>query len=306
MTLQQLNYIIAVDNERHFARAAEACHVTQPTLSMMIQKLEEEMDLQIFDRSKQPVMPTSEGIQLIEQARVILQEVGKFKDIGASVKDTIAGELRVGIIPTLASYLMPLFISDFLEKYPLVKLIVEEINTQNIIESLKKGSLDVGILATPLHESSLLEQAIFYEEFYLYTPQAQQKNYIVPEDINPNELLLLEEGHCLRGQVINLCELRRSEDKQLVYQSGSLETLIHLVDSQQGITILPELAALRLDKERQKQLTRFQKPSPVREISLVKHRNFVKSRLIEVLGEEILSHLPKALKKKKEMLVVEL
>ncbi|MDW3645442.1 MAG: LysR substrate-binding domain-containing protein [Bacteroidia bacterium] len=306
MTLQQLNYIIAVDNERHFARAAEACHVTQPTLSMMIQKLEEELDLQIFDRSKQPVMPTSEGLQLIEQARIILQEVGKFKDIGASAKNIISGELRVGIIPTLASYLMPLFISDFLEKYPLVKLIVEEINTQNIIESLKRGNLDVGILATPLNESSILEQPLFYEEFYLYTPQAQKKNYIVPEDINPNDLLLLEEGHCLRGQVINLCELRRAEDKQLVYQSGSLETLIHLVDSQQGITILPELAAFRLDKERQKQLTRFQKPSPVREISLVKHRNFVKSRLIEVLGEEILGHLPKALKRKKEMLVVEL
>lgn len=306
MTLQQLNYIIAVDNERHFARAAEACHVTQPTLSMMIQKLEEELDLQIFDRSKQPVMPTSEGLQLIEQARIILQEVGKFKDIGAAAKDIIAGELRVGIIPTLASYLMPLFISDFLEKYPLIKLIVEEINTQNIIESLKKGNLDVGILATPLNESSILEQPLFYEEFYLYTPQAQKKNYIVPEDINPHDLLLLEEGHCLRGQVINLCELRRAEDKQLVYQSGSLETLIHLVDSQQGITILPELAAIRLDKERQKQLTRFQKPSPVREISLVKHRNFVKSRLIEVLGEEILGHLPKELKRKKEMLVVEL
>lgn len=306
MTLQQFNYIIAVDNERHFARAAEACHVTQPTLSMMIQKLEDELDLQIFDRSKQPVMPTTEGKLLIEQARVILQEVGKFKEISNSSRDEVSGELKVGIIPTLASYLMPLFIREFLHKYPLVKLIVEEINTERIIKSLKKGMLDVGILATPLHEASILEQPIFYEEFFLYTPQAQKKNFIVPEEINPHELLLLEEGHCLRGQVMNLCELRRNEDKRLVYQSGSLETLIHLVDSEQGITILPELAALRLSPEKQKQLTRFQNPSPVREISLIKHRSFVKSRLIDLLGEEILLHLPKSLKKKKEMQVVEL
>ncbi|MEM6800335.1 MAG: LysR substrate-binding domain-containing protein [Bacteroidota bacterium] len=306
MTLQQFNYIIAVDNERHFARAAEACHVTQPTLSMMIQKLEDELDLQLFDRSKQPVMPTTDGKLLIEQARVILQEVGKFKEISNKSKEVISGELRVGIIPTLASYLMPLFIREFLHKYPLVKLIVEEINTERIIKSLKKGVLDVGILATPLHEPSILEQVLFYEEFFLYSPQAQKKNFIVPEEINPHELLLLEEGHCLRGQVMNLCELRRKEDKQLVYQSGSLETLIHLVDSQQGITILPELAALRLSPKKQEQLTCFQNPSPVREISLIKHRNFVKSRLIDLLGEEILLHLPKSLQKKKEVHVVEL
>lgn len=306
MTIQQFAYIIAVDNERHFARAANACHVTQPTLSMMIQKLEEEMDLQIFDRSKQPVVPTEEGQLLIEQARIILQEVDKFKTLGEETKNSVSGELRVGIIPTLASYLMPLFISEFLRKYPLVKLIVEEINTETIIESLKKSRIDVGILATPLHEATLLEEPLFYEEFFLYTPQAQQKNYIVAEDINANELLLLEEGHCLRGQVINLCELRRTEDKQLVYQSGSLETLIHLVDSQQGITILPELAANRLAKKRQKQLTRFQSPSPVREISLVKHRNYAKSRLIKVLGEEILANIPAALKEEKKRQVVEL
>lgn len=306
MTIQQFTYIIAVDNERHFARAAKACHVTQPTLSMMIQKLEDEMGLQIFDRSKQPVVPTEEGQLLISQARIILQEVGKFKNLGEETKHAVSGELKVGIIPTLASYLMPLFISEFLRKYPLVKLIVEEINTETIIESLKKSQIDVGILATPLHEATLLEEPLFYEEFFLYTPQEQQKSYIVPEDINPNELLLLEEGHCLRGQVINLCELRATEDKQLVYQSGSLETLIHLVDSQQGITILPELAAQRLSPSKQNQLTRFQRPSPVREISLVKHRNYAKSRLIKALGEEILSHIPAALKKKREMQVVEL
>ncbi|MEO0473114.1 MAG: LysR substrate-binding domain-containing protein, partial [Bacteroidota bacterium] len=286
MNLQQLEYIVAVDIHRHFARAAESCHVTQPTLSMMIRKLEDELDTLIFDRSRQPVMPTEAGTEIIEQARIILQETERLREITRVHKGIINGELRVGIIPTLAPYLLPLFINPFLDKYPSIRLRVAEYTTETLLEKLRTGELDVGILVTPLEVNFVREIPLFYEAFMVYASHQYKKEYLMVEDINPDELWLLEEGHCFRSQIMNLCELRRQRNVHMEYAAGSIETLKQLVEKRMGVTILPELATLSLSSEQQLRLKPFQPPAPVREVSLVTHRNYIKARMVEALKEE--------------------
>ncbi|MBN8576189.1 MAG: hydrogen peroxide-inducible genes activator [Cytophagales bacterium] len=298
MNLQQLEYIVAVDTWRHFSTAAEKCHVTQPTLSMMIQKLEQELDVKIFDRTRQPVVTTNIGKKIVEQARVILLQAEGLKKIVVEQKGEIAGELRVGIIPTLAPYLLPLFLHNFLLKYQNLKLKIAELTTTQIVQELEAQRLEAGILATPLHVPSLKELPLFYEQFVVYASQQEKvmkKKYLLADDIDVNRLWLLEEGHCLRSQVVNLCELKRKETQlqNLDYEAGSIETLKKMVDSNQGITILPELALRDLTKAQQKNLRYFKPPAPVREISIVTYRYFVKYNLIEALRKEILACIPK-------------
>ncbi|MBI3219789.1 MAG: LysR family transcriptional regulator [Bacteroidetes bacterium] len=298
MNLQQLEYIVAVDTLKHFSAAAAKCNVTQPTLSMMIQKLEEELDVKIFDRSKQPVQTTEIGQTVIDQARMILGEAGNLKKLVAQQKGTISGELRIGIIPTLAPYLLPLFLNQFLKKYPLLKLKISELTTDQIIERLNAQHLDAGILATPLKNPTLQELPLFYEQFVVYASQAEKmmkKKYLLAADIDVNRLWLLEEGHCLRSQVVNLCELKRKEAllQNLDYEAGSIETLRKMVDLNNGITILPELALRDLTKSQLKNIRYFKSPAPVREVSIVTYRYFVKYHLIEALKKEILANIPK-------------
>ncbi len=298
MNLQQLEYIVAVDTLKHFSAAAAKCNVTQPTLSMMIQKLEEELDVKIFDRSKQPVQTTEIGQTVIDQARMILGEAGNLKKLVAQQKGTISGELRIGIIPTLAPYLLPLFLNQFLKKYPLLKLKISELTTDQIIERLNAQHLDAGILATPLKNPTLQELPLFYEQFVVYASQAEKmmkKKYLLAADIDVNRLWLLEEGHCLRSQVVNLCELKRKEAllQNLDYEAGSIETLRKMVDLNNGITILPELALRDLTKAQLKNIRYFKSPAPVREVSIVTYRYFVKYHLIEALKREILANIPK-------------
>lgn len=304
MNLQQLEYIVAVDNYRHFSTAAEKCFVTQPTLSMMIHKLEEELDVKIFDRSKQPVVPTEIGRNIIKQARLILNETHILKEIVDTQKETIAGELRIAIIPTLAPYLMPLFIKSMAENYPSVKLYISEMTTENIILRLKQSTIDVGIMATPTNDKDLFENPLFFEEFVVYAAQNEDilsKRYLIAKDINVNRLVLLEEGHCMRSQVINLCELKQTANmiNNVYYEAGSIETLKNMIEVHSGITILPELAITNMDEEQLQLIRFFKPPAPVREISLVTHRAFVKKRLIEVLKTEIFNNLPPNLKQNK-------
>jgi len=294
MNLQQLEYVLAVDRHRHFVRAGGACNVTQPTLSMMIQKLEEELDIKIFDRSKQPVVPTPTGEIIIEQARKVLLEVARLHDLLRQQKSLLSGELRVGIIPTLAPYLVHRFINRFLEKYPGVHLSVSEHVTASILKRLKKNQLDVGILVSPLNDPSIRETPLFYEPLLVYSCHTYEKHYLLPEDIEPEELLLLEEGHCLRSQIMNLCELRRRSDSRLNYQSGSLETLIRLVGMGQGVTILPAMAVETLSTEQRQHIFPFRAPAPVREVSLATHRDFLKNDLIAALQKEIMAGVPEA------------
>lgn len=304
MNLQQLEYVLAVERHRHFAKAADSCHVTQPTLSMMIQKLEEELEIKIFDRSKQPVVPTPMGELIIEQARKILLEVNRLHDLLRQQKSSLTGELRVGIIPTLAPYLVHRFINRFLEKYPGVHLSVSEHVTSSIVKRLKKNQLDVGILVSPLGDSAIQETPLFYEPLLVYSSHSYEKHYLLPEDIEPEELLLLEEGHCLRSQIMNLCELRKRADSRLHYQSGSLETLIRLVGMGQGVTILPAMAVETLSTEQRQHIFPFRAPAPVREVSLATHRDFLKNDLIAALKEEILTGVPEEFFSKEETMRV--
>lgn len=304
MTFVQLEYIIAVDTWRHFATAAEHCFVTQPTLSMQIQKLEEELDVKIFDRSKQPVVPTETGAEIIEQARNILAQKNHLLETVQNKKGILTGELRIGIIPTLAPYLLPLFIQPFAKKYPLVKLVVHEMMTELIISRLREGKIDAGILVTPLQETGIKEFVLFYEEMMAYVSKKNEmyeKTYVLPQDIDPHKLWLLEEGHCFRSQIVNLCELRKisKEGSHFDYEAGSIETLRRMVELNDGITIIPELATLDMPPKQTQLIRHFKKPAPMREVSLVVHRNFVKKKLIDVLREEILLTVPEKIKKNK-------
>lgn len=311
MTLVQLEYIVAVDTWRHFATAAAKCSVTQPTLSMQIHKLEAELGLPLFDRSKVPVVPTAEGVEIIQQARVILKEVERLGELVRERKGEMVGELRLGILPTVAPYLLPLFLNSFLQKYPGIRLKVTELNTEAIVDRLKKHLLDAGVLVTPLHEAGMFEQPLFYEAFVVYVSPdeaAYRKRYVLADDIDVRHLWLLEEGHCLRSQIMHLCELktRMQEDNNFQYEAGSIETLKKMVETKNGITILPELALQDLSARQLKMVRHFKAPVPVREVSLVTHRNFVKKRLLDALREEILLSVPPAMQHKGRREVVEL
>jgi len=304
MTFTQLEYAIAVDTYRHFAKAAAASYVTQPTLSMQLHKLEEELGIRIFDRSKQPVIPTAIGTEVIAYAKKIIEERNSLSDFLQLKKGVLAGELKVAIIPTLAPYLLPLFIPSFTKKYPLIKLIINEMTTDTIISRLREGRIDTGILVTPLNEAGIKETVLFYEEMVAYiSPKnaAYKKTYVLPTDIDPNKLWLLEEGHCFRTQIANLCQLRKAsaEGSHFDYEAGSLETLRRLVELNDGITILPELAILELSPKQKKLVRQFKKPIPMREVSIVTHRDFLKKRMIDALKREIIDAIPNKITKNK-------
>ncbi len=311
MTFTQLEYITAVDTYRHFAAAAEKCFITQPTLSMQIQKLEDELGLKLFDRSKQPVVPTEAGMDIIFQARKILAERNIIQEIVLTKKGIMMGELKVGIIPTLAPYLLPLFIQNFTASYPEIKLVVSEMTTETIIKRLREGRVDVGILVTPLQEQGIKEQPLFYESLLAYVSKknnAYKKTFVLPQDIDPNKLWLLEEGHCFRSQIMNLCELKKAAigNTHFDYEAGSIETLRRMVDISDGITIIPELATQGMTDDQLQSIRHFKNPVPMREVSLATHRDFVKKRLIDVLGKAIVESLPKKIKQNKGKMVVEI
>lgn len=309
MNLQQLEYIVAVDTYRHFGKAAEKSYVTQPTLSSMIHKLEDELGIKIFQRKEHPVIPTSIGKQIIEQARIILKEVKRIQSIVNENIGEFKGTLHIGIIPTLAPYLLPLFLQRFMTAYPQVHVTMTELRTEEIVEGLKKGKIDLGLLVTPLGDKTLVESPLFYEEFVAYVSvhdAAFRRKRIAPEDIDASKLWLLEEGHCFRSQIMNLCNLRKASEqsKHLNYQAGSIETLKKMVDWNEGITILPELALMHLSEPDMNMVRRFRAPTPVREVSIVTHRDFVKQPLMNVLKKEILASVPKTMIQRKRRLII--
>lgn len=295
MNIQQLEYIIALDNERHFKKAATSCNVSQPTLSMMVQKLEEELGVIIFDRSKKPIVPTADGEKILEYARSVIAQTKAMLYMKEKQDGELKGELEVAIIPTLAPYLIPLFINSFIRKYPDVKLKISEMTTERIIENLKQAKIDAGILVTPINEKSISEEVLFYEPFWVYTSAMHDKKYVASEDINTDDLWILEEGHCYHTQMFKLCDLKRQNPTRFEYHAGSIETLKKLVDYQQGITILPELATIFLNQNDQKKLRPFTDPVPVREVSLCAHRNQVKRSLIKTVKDEVLANIPRKL-----------
>ena len=307
MTLVQLEYIVAVDEKRHFAEAARMCFVTQPTLSMQIQKLELTLGVQIFDRSQHPIVPTAMGQQIINQARIILNESQKINAIISGERAVISGDLRVGIIPTLSPYLLPLFINNFIEKHPKINLEVQELITEQIIEKIRKNQLDIGIIVTPIDDDSMDEMPLFYEEFVAYVSQSNplyKKLEVAPKDINLDDVWVLNEGHCFRNQVLNICKPRKSTSEKFRFECGSLEALKKIVDQDNGITLLPELATLGMSERELEKVRTFSHPVPVREVSLVVHKSFVKKGLTKALYDSVKSSIPDDLSSKKSRKII--
>ncbi len=297
VTFAQLEYIVAVDTYRHYVTAAEKVFVTQPTLSMQIKKLEESLGVLIFDRSKQPIMPTDLGEKLIAQARIILREREKMSVLISEFQGKVSGNLKVGIIPTLAPYLVPRFVGSFVRAYPDIHLQIKELKTNEMLLELQKDLIDVGILVTPVKAQKLLKIPLFYEELKLYLAHNHdfvQDSDIDLDDIDISEIWLMEQGHCFRNQVYNFCQLNKEVRSQLPfrYESGSLETLRQLVDNEGGFTLLPELATLNLSADAQCQVKNLKGIPPLREVSLVYGRSFVKEKLLEVLEKHLKNAVP--------------
>ena len=296
MTLQQLEYILAVNQFRHFAKAAEYCRVTQPTLSAMIQKLEEELDTRIFDRSQQPVCPTPVGIHIIEQAQNILVQANRIKNIIEEEKHSLTGTFKLGILPTVAPYLLPRFFPQLMKKYPDLDIRVVEMKTNDIKKALQTGEIDAGIVASLAGMEELQQTPLFYEQFFAYVSREDalfNNEVIRTSDLNGEQLWLLDEGHCFRDQLVRFCQMKSARASQLAYHLGSMETFMRMVESGKGVTFIPELAALQLG-DAQKELVRsFAIPCPTRQVVLLTNKNFIRHTLLEVLVKEIKLSVPK-------------
>ncbi len=299
MNIQQLEYLIAVDKYKHFGKAAQACFITQPTLSAMIQKFEEELDVKIFDRTTHPIRTTDVGVQIIAQAREVIDSVNELKNKASLLNNVLAGRLNLGIIPTVSGFILPTEIFDFLKKHPKIEFNVKEMTTENVIKALKSGELDAGIIATPYDAAEeFYNDVIFNEELLLYSSDEATKSdtFVVPEEIDVNKVWLLEEGNCLRTQFENICHLKENslKPKNLEFTASNINTLIQMVDKVGGISILPELGVSQLSPAQQKKVFRFRKPFPYREISIIYYKPTYKQKIID----ELVAFVRKALKNK--------
>lgn len=287
MTITQLQYVLAVAEHQNFTKAAQKVFVTQPTLSMQIQKLEEELDVQIFDRTKKPIQLTETGRKIVTQARNIVNESDRIKDIVDQQKGFIGGVFRLGVIPTIMPTLLPMFLNNFIKKYPKVKLKIEELNTEAIVERLKEGHLDAAIAATPLELPGIKEQVLYYEPFVAYIPEGHRlskKEKLEVEDLDIDDMLLLEDGHCFKDGILNLCKASRNyESDSFQLESGSFETLVKLSNEGLGMTLLPYLHTLEMNGRETEKLKMFKDPVPAREVSLIYNKSELKIQIIEAL-----------------------
>lgn len=294
MTLQQFEYIIALDDHRHYVNAAKHCFISQPNLTMQIKKLEEEIGVRIFDRNKKPLEPTTVGAEIISRARKIIRESRQLQDFVSYEKESTEGEFTIGIIPTLAPYLLPKFLPKFIQENPKAFLKIRELQTNQIISELEDGKIDLGILVTPLNESHLREIPLFYEPFLLYLPKNHrflEEKLMLAEDLDPSEVLVLDEGHCFREQTLSICKRSKSDSSiGFDYQSGSIEALKNLVKNGVGYTLVPELSVH--DEMDSEYIRRFTNPEPVREVSIVVHNSFIKESLILALKNSIKALVP--------------
>lgn len=302
ITLTQLEYIVAVDKHGNFRQAAKACHVTQPTLSMQIQKLEDDLGVIIFDRSQQPIRTTLIGTQIVNQSRIALSETKRISTIISTTKTTIEGDLRLGVIPTMAPYVLPLFLDRFVANYPKVKLQIEESKTDDILVALQRDQLDVGLLATPLHEATIREIPLFDEAFYVYVAKEHPLSTldtIQDSDLKNESILLLSEGHCLREQIVRICRFRNTKAQAptgFEFTSGSIETLCRLVERGHGYTVIPHLAKNRSTNTSGRVIP-FAAPQPSRQVSLVVHQSYPREAILRALADTIQASLPAELQK---------
>jgi LysR family transcriptional regulator, hydrogen peroxide-inducible genes activator len=290
MTITQLKYVLAIAEYKNFTLASQNCYVTQPTLSMQIQKLEDELGVKLFNRKKKPIQLTAIGEKIVLQAKIIVDESNRLQDIVDQQKGFIGGEFKLGIIPTIMPTLLPMFLSVFTKKHPKVKLHIEELTTEEIIKKLLDGHLDAAIAATPLENKALTERVLYYEPFVGFIPENHalySKSSLVPDDLDVENILLLEDGHCFKESVLNICKSDKlSENQSFKLESGSFDTLIKLSKEGLGMTLIPYLNTLDL-KEDDKYLRPFEKPEPAREVSLIFHKAQLKIQMIEALKSTI-------------------
>ena len=290
MTITQLKYVLAIAEYKNFTLASKHCYVTQPTLSMQIQKLEDELDVQLFNRKKKPIQLTAIGKKIVQQARVIVDESNRLQDIVDQQKGYVGGDFKLGIIPTIMPTLLPMFLSVFIKKYPKVKLSIEELTTVEIIRKLLDGHLDAAIAATPLENKWLREKVLYYEPFVGFVPDnhaLSDKINLNPDDLDIDSILLLEDGHCFKESILNICKSNKSDANQnFKLESGSFDTLIKLAKEGLGMTLLPYLNTLDLESDK-KFLKTFNSPAPAREVSLIFHKAQLKIQMIEALKSTI-------------------
>lgn len=300
MNIQQLEYLIAVDKHKHFGKAAQACFITQPTLSAMIQKFEEELDVKVFDRTTHPIRTTDVGQQIIAQAQKIIDDVNELRSKANLLNNILGGKINIGIIPTVSAFILPTEIFDFLQNNLKIEMNVKEMTTENIIKFLKSGELDAGIIATPYDAADeFYQEFLFNEELMIYSSDENIKKdtYVVPEEINVEKVWLLEEGNCLRTQFENICHLKENalKPKNLNFLATNINTLIQMVDKVGGITVLPELALNQISEIQKSKVSRFRKPFPYREISIIYYKPTYKQKIIDELAASVKSSVEKKL-----------
>ncbi|MDR1369512.1 MAG: hydrogen peroxide-inducible genes activator [Dysgonamonadaceae bacterium] len=302
MNIQQLEYIIAVDQYRHFVKAAEACRITQPTLSMMIRRLEEELNVQIFNRSDFPVEPTTIGREIIEQAKSALKQINKIKELVENEQSLVSGSFSLGVIPTIAPYLVPELLRRRELSHKEISLVLKENTTTNIVGDILAGKLDGGLMAGPLNHSGLIEYPVYYEKFYAYvspSDSAWNEKEINLDLIDIRHVWLLESVHCLRGQIERLCRMKKdvsNGESPVRYEAGSIDTLINIVDLNSGMTVIPEMSAMTLSEERQENLREFKDLTAVREVSLVVSKDYVRKKMLDAIFEIVSDSVPKLMK----------
>lgn len=298
MTLQQFEYIIAVDKLRSFTKAADYCRVTQPTLSAMIQKLEDELEVKIFDRTQQPIAPTAVGAIIIKQAHEVLAQTGHIKELIAEERNSFSGVFRLGILPTIAPYLLPRFVAQLTRKYPQLDIRMSEMKTSQIKEALMSGDIDAGILADidGLEEYHLT--SLFYEQYFAYVSRESSlsgKNVIRTSELAAEQLWLLDEGHCFRDQMVRFCQIKSAQASQIAYNLGSMETFMRMVESGKGVTFIPELAVMQLSDKQKELAHEFAIPKPTRHIIMLTNKNYIRRQLIDAVANEVRSSVPSAM-----------
>ena len=300
MTLQQLEYIVAVYRTRHFVKAAEACGVTQPTLSAMIQKLEAELDVKLFERSSQQVMPTAIGKVVVEQAWKVLNRARKLKDIVAEEKKSLTGTFRLGILPTIAPYLLPRFFPRLMRENSSLEIRVVEMKTADIRRAIDRGEIDAAVMVDTGDLDDYALTTLFYEQFLAYVSPSDQlsaKKSIKTSDLSNELLWLLDEGHCFRDQLVKYCQLKAAKSSQSAYSLGSIETFMRIVENGQGMTFIPELATMQLTPTQKELVRPFAIPIPTREVVMATSKAFVRQSLLDMIVGQIRNSVPEKMLK---------
>ncbi len=292
MNIQQIQYVLAVAENKHFEQAAEKCFITQSTLSTMISKFEDEINIKIFDRKKKPVSVTAEGQVIIEQLKIIWKDIEQFTELTKEIKGEVKGTLTISVIPTVAPFLLPLFLQNFAAKFPELIIKVKEQTTGEIIRQIKSRELDIGIISIPVQDKDILELKLYDEPFVFYDAKNKNASKKSIDKIDLSNLCLLEEGHCMRTQVVKLCEIHNKEFASKLnfeYKAGSIDSLLRFVKANKATTLLPYLSVVDLSDEEKSLISNFVAPIPYRTIGLVTHRHFVKKKILEMLQKEIIS-----------------